>query len=395
MQEGFQFLHGEGLAIPEYKIILGQIHRCSDKRCYLNKLNLLPAYDPTTYISNTVSLAPSFVKEYMCLEHLLPRESHYLFDNSSHEIAYLYCAISLVKLKNYKFSTQSKAPLAKKLLTSKSNVSTVRFRFQNISNKIKDAYLGNYWIDKERVELLEKANQGACTTLKELKVVLTYQLEIFEKNNEEAIQLLNEIVKELFSLYSNYNLYYRSLTNEINPIDDFSLLNSRFNEVVYSHFIDISEAVRKRIGHDDPNSIFELLLKNYPNVKKYFDKYYQVESEIILALKAAPNQNNLFNQHYSYLPPIYLYLYLQNDLFPVNNVFYKQGMDSMGHSKALYKITSEEYFNLYLFFDGILDSNLYFKHEEPAVLDATIFWSKDYKSPFYSFDVCYNVASKV
>ena len=397
LQAGFQYLQKEKLTLPEYKVILGQIPSCSVFRCYLHKLNLLPGYDSATFLPFTVPLVTDFFDAFICPNHLLSREPYHLLANSSHEIDYLYAATSLVKLKSYEFNIESKSLVEKKPHNSIFKVINVPLNLEKVIKKIKKVVVNKFIdiLDKERVDLVEKAMQGTCSTLVELKIALAYLIEMEERNNKERFEILSILVSEFINLYSTYNVYYRSFKSEPKPIEDFAFLNNRFNQHVSSLVSDIDKVAKKELGINELSSIFHVLQKNYLNVEKSFAKNIDAFEDIILSLKAEPNHNNLFNQYYSHLEPIYLFIYLQNNLFPQGEVLFKQGKGSTGQSKALYKISFREFINLYLFYDAILDSNIYFKKDESKVMDATILWSKDHNSPLYIFDEAYDITCKI
>ena len=396
-QAGVRYLQKEKLTIPEYKVILGQLPSCSDIRCYLHKLNLLPGYDTATFVSFTVPLIPDLLDAFICPNHLLPRDPHHLLANSSHEIDYFYAAVSLVKLQSYNFDFPSEGVVEKKPLANKIRGINAFQRIDEFRKMIKNVAVSKYSniVDKERIDLVEKATRGACSTLRELKSLLAYLLEVQERSNKEGFENLSKVINETFNLYGVFNIYYRSFKTEPVPIEDFALLNKSFNQLVSSLFSDLDEELKKEHGFGEISTIFQLLQRNYQNVINSFTELGAESDEVIISLKAEPNQNNLFNQFYSRLGPAYIYIFLQNNLFPKNKVLFKQERDSIGLSKALYKISFEEYINLFLFYDGILDSDIYFKKDESKVLDATILWSKDHNSPLYPFDQAYDITSKI
>jgi hypothetical protein len=50
---------------------------------------------------------------------------------------------------------------------------------------------------------------------------------------------------------------------------------------------------------------------------------------------------------------------------------------------------------LNLLFESIIDSNIYPINEKQMLMDATIFWSNDVKSPYYFFDDAFLIAKNI
>ena len=114
-----------------------------------------------------------------------------------------------------------------------------------------------------------------------------------------------------------------------------------------------------------------------------------------MVLKSTPNQNNLFNKQYVDLESILTYLYLLYDLLPNYEKLYVQDEIYNGGKRFIAKITLDDLFKLNLFFESIIESDIYSEDDKSMVMDATIFWNNDVKSPYYFFDEAFSVAKKI
>ena len=115
-----------------------------------------------------------------------------------------------------------------------------------------------------------------------------------------------------------------------------------------------------------------------------------------MVLKSTPNQNNLFNKQYVDLESILTYLYLFYDLLPNYEEFYAQEENYyFGGKRFIAKITLDDLFKLYLFFENIIESDIYSEDDKSMVTDATVFWNNDVKSPYYFFDDAFSIAKKI
>jgi hypothetical protein len=122
-----------------------------------------------------------------------------------------------------------------------------------------------------------------------------------------------------------------------------------------------------------------------------------IDPQVIVSLKNKPDQNSLFTNSNPDANPLLAGIFLLHELFqfPETSILYEQGRDSVGNNRALYKIRLFEYYNIYLFFDSLIDSKVYPIKSTAKVLDATVLWSTDVNSPFYHFDKAYDTISTI
>jgi hypothetical protein len=397
VQDGYRLLVEEGLAIPEYKVDLSNIPNCKKSSCYVYKLNTLQSYDPVTFASYTASLSYDFVDEYICPDHLLPNDPRTLFVNNTYETDYIYCAASLVKLSKCDFKTpvsniKSEPPMLDKELPLSRRLILKKF-IKQFSELTSIRFLNLFEGDK--VRLVEKAKRGESESLNELRLALDFLLVRYQQKNQYGVKLISNTIQDITTLYGEFNLFYRGRLTAVSLLNDFNVLSSRFNQRIKSLFVELAQNNNLNSSICELDSIYTLISRNFSNLVTPYGG--GIDPQVIVSLKNKPDQNSLFTNSNPDANPLLAGIFLLHELFqfPETSILYEQGRDSVGNNRALYKIRLFEYYNIYLFFDSLIDSKVYPIKSTAKVLDATVLWSTDVNSPFYHFDKAYDTISTI
>ena len=395
LREGYKYLISENLIVPKYRLKLQYIDNCLVKDCYIHKINLLPKYDKISNKVLTTKIDKDFINMAICPNHTLPLLQINIFENTSQEIAYIMSATSLVKLKNYDFTQLIKSCLEHGVVTDKKSKSSFNKVVNNININI-NKKVENYY-NKERINNYNKAKLGELTNINDLRKALNYAVENEIICNSEGNNALGLVINEFTNLYKDYKINYKDPIYESTPIKDFDKLNSNFNKLAREAIINITDHLNIKYNLSKIEEGYQLILKNYQTIKTNFIKNNSnyAADKLFVVLKSTPNQNNLFNKQYVDLESILTYLYLLYDLLPNYEKLYVQDEIYNGGKRFIAKITLDDLFKLNLFFESIIESDIYSEDDKSMVMDATIFWNNDVKSPYYFFDEAFSVAKKI
>ena len=88
-------------------------------------------------------------------------------------------------------------------------------------------------------------------------------------------------------------------------------------------------------------------------------------------------------------------MYIIYDLLPNYEEIYAQDENYFGGKRFIAKITLDDLFKLNLFFESIIESDIYSEDDKSMVMDATVFWNNDVNSPYYYFDDAFQIAKKI
>ena len=396
LREGYKYLLSENLIVPEYRIKLQYIDNCLIKDCYIHKINLLPKYDKISNKVLTTKIDKDFINMAICPNHTLPLLQINIFENTSQEIAYIMSAATLVKLENYDFTQLIESCLENGIVADKKSKSPFNKVVNDINNKI-NKKVENYY-NKERINNYNKAKLGELTNINDLRKALNYAVENEIICNSEGNNALGLVINEFTNLYKDYKINYKDPIYESTPIKDFDKLNSNFNKLAKGAIINITDQLNTKYNLSKIEEGYQLILKNYQTIKTNFIKNNSnyAADKLFVVLKSTPNQNNLFNKQYVDLESILTYLYLFYDLLPNYEEFYAQEENYyFGGKRFIAKITLDDLFKLYLFFENIIESDIYSEDDKSMVTDATVFWNNDVKSPYYFFDDAFSIAKKI
>lgn len=395
LQDGYRYLEKKNLHIPEYKIVLVYSENCSAQDCFFNNISKLPVFNPSNHQPLTYSIDANFTSESICEIHQLPMVPSNTFENSQHEIDYLYSATSLAKLKKYDFNQIINYcnEVEKEVNEVYKNVAS-RLYIKAV-NPVLSRY--NNYLEKDMRKLLEKAENGKIDRINDLNKVLRYSRELELRKNKKSTDILSRILGEFNKIYIEYNISYRNLKFEKNPINDFEKLNIHFNTYIKKQFIKILEKLSKNYDLSEPLRSYELVKKNYKGVKAKFIEINPAfsDDQIFLALQGEPIQNALFDPTYISAEPSNICVYMINDILPAEGMIIRQDRNMLSQSRTVYKITFEDFLNFYLFFNRILDSSIYSSNDKSLVLDASVLWDRDHQSPFYEFDDAVDIAKNI
>jgi hypothetical protein len=404
LREGYKYLLSENLMIPEYRIKLQYIDNCFINGCYINKINLLPKFDILFNKVLTAKIDLDFIDMAICPNHALPLLQINIFENTSQEIAYLMSAASLVKLKNYDFSQLIKSCLGEGDVEDKKSKSSFIKVVYEINNKIK--YKVERHNNKERLNNYSKAKLGLLTDINDLRSALNYAIEIETINDLAGNNALELVINEITNIYKDYqftNIYKDYKVTHEDPVyeskqmKDFANLNSNFNRLARERVVYITGQLKNKYKLPQIEECYQLILKNYHPIKTNFIKNnsnYE-ENQLFVVLKSSPNQNNLFNNQYINLESVITYMYIIYDLLPNYEEIYVQDENYFGGKRFIAKITLDDLFKLNLFFESIIESDIYPEDDKSMVMDATVFWNNDVKSPYYFFDDAFLVAKNI
>jgi len=247
----------------------------------------------------------------------------------------------------------------------------------------------------DKVRFVEKAKNGTCESLNELSVALDFLLGQYQQKNQEGVKLISETLWDITTLYGEFNLFYRGRLTAVSLLNDFNVLSSRFNQRIKSLFVELAQNNNLNSSICELDSIYTLISRNFSNLVTPYGG--GIDPQVIVSLKNKPNQNSLFTNSNPDANPLLAGIFLLHELFqfPETSILYEQGRDSVGNNRALYKIRLFEYYNIYLFFDSLIDSKVYPIKSTAKVLDATVLWSTDVNSPFYHFDKAYDTISTI
>jgi hypothetical protein len=395
LREGYKYLLSENLMVPEYRIKLQHIDNCFINGCYINKINLLPKYDTLSHRVLTTKIDQDFIDMAICPNHSLPIIQVNLFDNTSHEIAYLMSATSLVKLKNYDFTPLLNICLESKVKTDKKSKITFDKVVNEINNEI-NSKIDKYY-NKEQLKIYNKAKLGLLTNINDLRSALNYAIENEFLYNPSGNNALKLIISEFTDIYKDYRIYYKDSVNESLVINDFDKLNSNFNKLVREAILKITNQLKNEYDLPTFDESYQLILKNLDSIRSNFIRNNSnfAANQLFVVLKSNPNQNNLFHHDYIDPDPIKTYLYLLYDLFPYYETFFAENENLFTSKRFIARITLDNFLKLNLLFESIIESNIYPITEKPMIMDATIFWSNDVNSPYYFFDDAFLVAKNI
>jgi hypothetical protein len=386
LQEGYRYLGKNKLHIPEYKIALAFSEKCNKVDCFFYNIAKLPVFNPTNLQPLTYSIQTNFTDEFICDTHQLPLTPSNTFQNSQHDIDYLYSATSFAKLKKYDFNRLINNCYERFQNEEETNENTLLRIIKKAFNPLLSKY--NNHLEKEMRELLIQAENGKINMINDLRKALAYSRELEFRKNNKTTQILSLVLEEFKNIYVDYNIYYKNFKFEQNPINDFEKLNKQFNMYIKKQFFKILELLSKNYDLSEPLRSYELVKKNYNGVR---DKFFELNPEfsddhIFLSLQGEPNQNALFDPSYKSSNPSNTCVYMYQDLLPTGEMITRQDRNMLGQGRALYRITFEDFLNFYLFFNRILDSSMYSSKDKYLVLDASVLWDRDHQSPFYEFD---------
>lgn len=395
LREGYKYLISEDLVVPKYRLKLQYIDNCLVKDCYIHKINLLPKYDKISNKVLTTKIDKDFINMAICPNHTLPLLQINIFENTPQEIAYIMSATSLVKLKNYDFTQLIKSCLEDGVETDKKSKSSFNKVVNNININI-NKKIENYY-NKERINNFNKAKLGELTNINDLRKALNYAVENEIICNSAGNNALGLVINEFTNIYKDYKVNYKDPIYESAPIKDFDKLNSIFNKLAREAIINITDQLNIKYNLSKIEEGYQLILKNYQTIKTNFIKNNSnyAAGKLFVVLKSTPNQNNLFNNQYVDLESILTYLYLLYDLLPNYEKLYVQDEIYNDGKRFIAKITLDDLFKLNLFFESIIESDIYSEDDKSMVMDATIFWNNDVKSPYYFFDEAFSVAKKI
>ena len=404
LREGYKYLLSERLITPEYHIKLQYIDNCLIEDCYIHKINLLPKYDIISHKVLTAKIDLDFINMKICFNHALPLLQINIFENTSQEIAYLMSAASLVKLKNYDFSQLIKSSLENGTVEDKKSKSSFNKVIKDINNKINNKVERHY--NKERLNNYNKAKLGLLTDINDLRSALNYAIEIEATSNLAGSNALEMVINEFTNIYKDYqftNIYkdfkitHEDPVYESKQMKDFAKLNSNFNNLARERVVYITDQLEKKYKLPQIEECYQLILKNYHTIKTSYIKNninYELK-QLFVVLKSSPNQNNLFNNQYINLESVITYMYIIYDLLPNYEEIYAQDENYFGGKRFIAKITLDDLFKLNLFFESIIESDIYSEDDKSMVMDATVFWNNDVKSPYYFFDDAFQIAKKI
>ena len=392
LREGYRYLEKKNLQIPEYKIMLVYSEKCSTSDCFFNNIAKLPVFNPSNLQPLTYSIETNFTSEFICETHQLPMDPSNTFENSQHEIDYLYSAISFTKLKKYDFNQ-----LVNNCNEVENEVNAIyKNKATRLYIKAVDIVLSkyNYYLEKDMRKLIAQAENGKIDSINDLKKALRYSRDLELRENEKAADTLCKVLREFNNIYIDYNISYRNLKFEKNPIKDFEKLNNHFNTYIKKQFIKTLEKLSKNYDISEPLRSYELVKKNYEGVKEKFFELNPAfsDDQIFLSLQGESIQNALFDPTFMSADPSDICIYMLNDTLPAGELITRQDRNMFGQSRTVYKITFEDFLNFYLFFNRILDSSMYSSKDKSLVLDASVLWDRDHQSPFYEFDDAVDLA---
>ena len=301
----------------------------------------------------------------------------------------------MVKLENYDFTQLIKSCLENGIVTDKKSKSPFNKVVNDINNKINKKVENHY--NKERLNNYSKAKLGLLTNINDLRSALNFGIENEIICNSEGNNALGLVINEFTNLYKDYKINYKDPIYESTPIKDFDKLNSNFNKLAREAIINITDHLNIKYNLSKIEEGYQLILKNYQPIKSNLLKNNSnyAADKLFVVLKSTPNQNNLFNKQYVDLESILTYLYLLYDLLPNYEKLYVQDEIYNGGKRFIAKITLDDLFKLNLFFESIIESDIYSEDDKSMVMDATIFWNNDVKSPYYFFDEAFSVAKKI
>jgi hypothetical protein len=394
LRDGYKYLLSENLMVPEYSIKLQHIDNCFINGCYIHKINLLPKYDTLSHKVLSTKIDQDFIDKAICPNHALPLIQVNLFENTSQEVAYLMSATSLVKLKNYDFTTLLNSCLEYKDKSDKKSKITLSKVVNDINNEI-NSKIDKYY-NKEQIKIYNKAKLGLLTNIQDLRSALNYVIENEFLHNASGNNALKLIMSEFTDIYKDYKIYYKDSIYESEAINDFDKINLNFNKLVRQAILKIIDQLKTKFNLPEFDEGYQLILKNLDSIRSNFIKNSNFATDqLFVVLKSNPNQNNLFNHDYIDPDSINTYLYLLYDLFPHYEKFFTKNENLFAGKRFIAKITLDDFLKLNLLFESIIESNIYSITDKSMLMDATIFWNNDINSPYYFFDDAFLIAKNI
>lgn len=395
LRDGYIYLLTENLTLPDYFINLcnlGNIGDCTENNCYIKKINTLEKFDYNTYKALTTKINKDFISMNICQDHNLPLIQRQVFDNTDNEIAYLMSATSLVKLKKVDFANLIFSRLDSKFEINKENNNF----FYKVYNYLRNnTFLKiNFSYKSEKFKNYSNADLETISNIKDLQLALRYVIENEVLYNSKRNQALDLVIREFVNIYNDYKYFYIETTDESELSKDLYKLNSNFNKLARNLFLDIISQLKNKDFLSINEEAYDIILNNYETNKQNFlaDSKHSSSDIVYVALKYLPNQNSLLTHGFINCNSIKTYFYLLHNLFPKYEIIFEQISDPYVGKRFIAKLSFDDYLKLYLFFDNILESDIYDETESSIVKDATAFWSNDIGSPYYFFDEAIRVS---
>lgn len=396
LRDGYKYLHSKNLKTPCYEIKLYSIDNCLKNDCYFNKINLLPKYDNNSHKPLTTKINHDFIDMNICSNHILPPLQTNIFDNHPHEISYLMSASSLVKLINYDYTNLLRSCLEIKALgNKKNNKITLDKVLKKVFDKMfnRDDTINN----KDKINIYNNARLGLLTNIYSLNLTLDYAIDNEIICNSEVNIALELVINEFINIYKDFNQFYIYHLVESNKINDADKLHFNFDNIARESFLSIINQLKNEINIPINEVGNEIIMGNYESIKANFIKYNNnfTGDNFFVVLKSKPDQNTLLSHGYNSSKYIKTYLCIKNTLFPKYEKFYEQVNDNNLNKRFIAKISFYDYYILKLYFDDIIESNIYFENDKSTVIDATVLWSSDPISPYYFFDEAFRVVKNL
>jgi len=387
LRDGYIYLLTENLTLPDFFInlsYLGNIGDCIENNCYIKKIDSLEKFDYNTNKALTTKINQDFISMTICQDHNLPLIQRQVLDNTDHEISYLMAAASLVKLKKVDFEN-----LIFSRFDSKSeNIEENNNFFYKVFNYTRDnTFLKiNFSYKSEKLDNFSKAKLGTISNIKDLQLALRYVIENEVLCNSKRNQALDLVIREFVNLYNDYKIFYIDSPDESDLSKDLDKLNSNFNILARNLFLDIISQLKNKDFLSINEEVYHMILNNYETNKEKYLADSKSSDIVYVALKYLPNQNSLLSYGFKNSNSIKTYFYLLHNLFPKYEIIFEQISDPYVGKRFIAKLSFDDYLKLYLFFDNILESDIYGETDSLIVKDATVFWSNDIGSPYYFFD---------
>jgi len=393
LRDGYIYLLTENLTLPDYFInlcYLGNIGDCTENNCYIKKINSLEKFDYNTYKALTIKINKDFISMNICQDHNLPLIQRQVFDNTDNEIAYLMSASSLVKLKKVDFENLIFSRFDSIFENNKEN-NNFFYKFYNYLRN--NTFLKkNFSYKSEKFENYSNADLETISNIKDLQLALRYVIENEVLYNSKRNQSLDLVIREFVNIYNDYKFFYIETTDESELSKDLYKLNSNFNTLARNLFIEIINQLKHKNFLSLNEDAYHKILNNYEINKQIYLADSKSSDIVYVALKYLPNQNSLLSYGFKNSNSIKTYFYLLHNLFPKYEIIFEQISDPYVGKRFIAKLSFDDYLKLYLFFDNILESDIYDETDSSIVKDATVFWSNDISSPYYFFDEAVRVS---